>query len=82
MLSVYSTAVIVEDKTVQANISDTVLEKKKLLKPLKNMFTTQLMALCFIHKQLDQEWAFNKENTNALLMPNRQEAFCDEFEPL
>lgn len=28
VLSVYSTAVIVEDKTVQANTSDTVLEKK------------------------------------------------------
>lgn len=29
VLSVYSTAVIVEDKTVQANISDTALKKKK-----------------------------------------------------
>lgn len=41
MLSVYSTAVIVEDKTVQAN-GDTVLKKKKKLQePLKNKFTTQ-----------------------------------------
>lgn len=39
------------------------------------------MALCFIHKELDQERAFNKENTNVLIMPNTQEAF-DELEPL
>lgn len=41
VLGVYSTAVIVEDKTVQANISDYKKKKKEFLKPLKNKFTTQ-----------------------------------------
>lgn len=83
MLGVYSTAVIFEDKTVQANISDTALQKKKFLKPLKNTFTTQLMALCFILEQLDQDRAFSEENTNPLTMPNtHSRGLRDVLEPL